>query len=90
MLSVLSLVIKYAFDVLGKVFQIPFIDKSVNLPCFFIALNFCVRMVYDTDESNAPDREKAMDILFNKLQFPCESGLRLAKDNVKFACFRVL
>ncbi len=67
MLAILSLVIKYAFNVFGKVFQIPFIDKSVNLPCFFISFNLCVRMVYDTYKANSPLREKSVYILFYKL-----------------------
>ena len=88
--SVLPPVGKNAPDIIRHILQIPFVNEAVDLPRFFISFVGGVRVIHNTDETNPPDGEQAMDIFFDKFQFTGEAGLRFAQDDIKPAILRIL
>ena len=77
-------------DILRHILQIPFIDQTADLPRLFVAGGCRIRIVHDTDKPDPPERKETVDVLFHKLHFACEPGLRFAQHNVKSPCLRVL
>ena len=67
-----------AADVFRHVLQIPLIDQAVDLPGLFVALVGRIRIIYQADKADAPDREEAVDVPFHQLQLTGEAGLALA------------
>lgn len=51
------------------ILKIPFVDKPVDLPGFFVALIRGVGIVNNADKADAPNREQAVNVLLYKLQF---------------------
>ena len=77
-----------AADVIRHILQIPFVDKPVDLPGFFVAPGRGVGIVHNADKPDPPQREQAVNVLLNQLQFACKPRLRLAQDNVKLSLLR--
>ena len=66
--SVFTTTGKNTSDILGHVFKVPFVNKTINLPGFLIAFVISIRIINDTDKTNTPNGKKAMDVLFNQFK----------------------
>ena len=62
-----------ASDVIRHILKIPFVDKPVDLPGFFVALIRGVGIVNNADKTDAPNREQAVNVLLYQLQFACKT-----------------
>ena len=87
--SVYTPVRQDASDIIRHILKIPFVDKPVDLPGFFVALIRGVGIVNNADKADAPNREQAVNVLLYKLQFACKTRLRFAENNIKLALFCV-
>ena len=77
-------------DVLRHILQIPLVHQPIDLTGLLVALVGGVGIVHDADKSNAPDREKTVDVLLYQLQLTGKAGLGLAKNDVKAVSLGVL
>ena len=77
-------------DIFRHVLQIPFIDQTIDLTGFLVALVRRISVVNQTDKADAPNGEKPIDILFYQFQFAGKTGLALAKNDVKLMCFGIV
>lgn len=59
------------------------IHNAVDLPQKQIILVCGIGIVHQTQKADAPLRKQAVDVSFHHLQFPAETGLRFAEDDVK-------
>ena len=84
MLAGLAFVGQHRADVDGQVFEIPFVDQAVDLPCLLVAGVVGVRMIYHGDEPDAPLRKFAMQVPFHQLHIAGESGLAFGQHNIEF------
>ena len=75
-------------DVLRQILQIPFVDESIDLAGFFVALDLRVGVVCHSDEADSPDGKQAVDVLLHQFHVPGKPGLALAEDDLKllFLC----
>ena len=71
--SVYTPVRQDASDIIRHILKIPFVDKPVDLPGFFVALIRGVGIVNNTDKTDAPNREQAVNVLLYQLQFACKT-----------------
>ena len=46
---------------------------AVYLSCFFVALNVCICVVYNTYEAYSPNGKKSVYVLFYKFKLSCKS-----------------
>ena len=60
-------------DIVGHIFQVPFIHQPVDLTGFFVSLVGGVSIVDNAHKANPPNREQTMNVLFYKLQFAGKS-----------------
>ena len=80
--------VKNHADVLGQILQIPFIDESVDLASFFVALDLGIGVVRYRNETNAPDGKQRMDVLFYQFHVTGKAGLALTEDDLELLFFR--
>ena len=69
---------QHASDVFRHIFQIPFIDKPIDLAGLFIAFVRGIGVVDNADKPNAPQREQAVYIPFYKFQLTGKTRLCFA------------
>ena len=82
-LSLPPLHVKDQADIFGQVLQVPLVDQAVDLPSFFVALDFGVGIVGHSDKPDAPDGEQTVDVLLHQLHIPSEPGLGLAENDLE-------
>ena len=70
-------------DVLRQILQIPFVDESIDLAGFFVALDLRVGVVCHSDEADSPDGKQAVNVLLHQLHVTGKTGLALAENDLK-------
>ena len=70
-------------DVLRQILQIPFVDESIDLAGFFVALDLGVGVVSHRDKTDAPDGKQAVNVLLHQLHVTGKTGLALAENDLK-------
>ena len=90
MLAGLAFVVQNRADVDGQVFEIPFVDQAVDLPCLLVAGVVGVRMIHQRNKADAPFRELAVQIPFHQLHIAGESGLAFGQHNIEFVLAGIL
>ena len=73
-----------AANIVGHVLQIPFVYQTIDLAGFFVPLVVGVRIVHNADETDSPQREKPVYVLFHQFQLTGKAGLSFAEDDIKF------
>ena len=73
-----------AANIVGHVLQIPFVYQTIDLAGFFVPLVVGIRIVHNADETDSPQREKPVYVLFHQFQLTGKAGLSFAEDDIKF------
>ena len=76
-------------DIFRKFLRIPFIDQTVDLPCFFVPPKGRIHMIHYRNKANTPPGKPFMEAAFRRHSISGKTGLGLAENDRKTPIFRI-